>query len=172
MSAVAMPINASLHLSVIVPAHRCAAQLRQCLRALRESTMPQDTWEIIVVDDGSGDDTVAAAQCADRVISVPDGPRGPAHARNAGALVARSELLLFVDADVVVSPDAPSGFVELFRREPELAAAFGAYDATPADPGFISQYRNLLHHFVHLRSAGTHHDILGWPRDRSSPVLS
>jgi hypothetical protein len=35
-----------------------------------------------------------------------------------------------------------------------VGAAFGSYDANPAAPGLVSQYRNLLHHYVHQRGAG------------------
>ena len=142
-------------MSIVVPAYRCAAQLEQCLQALHGSTLPAAQREIIVVDDGSGDGTAhVAIRLADRVLSVVTGPQGPAQARNAGALAARGELVLFVDADVTVAPETPALFVELFAREPELAAAFGSYDSTPAASGFVSQYRNLLHHVIHTRNAG------------------
>jgi GT2 family glycosyltransferase len=142
-------------LSVIVPAYQCAPMLRRCLAGLVASDLPRATWELLVVDDGSTDDTPAvAAPLADRVLRVPDGPRGPAQARNLGARAARSDLLVFVDADVVVAPHTLRGFADLFRADPTLAAAFGAYDDQPADPGVVSQYRNLLHRYVHLRHAG------------------
>jgi GT2 family glycosyltransferase len=42
--------------------------------------------------------------------------------------------------------------VEAFERQPELAAVIGSYDDAPAEPGLLSQYRNLLHHSVHQHS--------------------
>jgi hypothetical protein len=36
-----------------------------------------------------------------------------------------------------------------FRKDPELAAVFGSYDEAPAESNFISQYKNLMHHYVH-----------------------
>lgn len=142
-------------LSVIVPAYQCAPMLRRCLAGLVASDLPRAQWELLVVDDGSSDDTPAvAAASADTVLRVPDGPRGPAQARNVGARAARGDLLVFIDADVVVARHTLRGFADLFRTDPTLAAAFGAYDDQPADPGFVSQYRNLLHRYVHLRHAG------------------
>ena len=142
-------------LTVIVPAYRCAAMLRQCLRGLLASDLPRTEWELIVVDDGSPDDTPdAARRVADRVLIVGGGPRGPAFARNMGARMARGRVLVFIDADVVVAPPTLRGFASLFARDPALGAAFGSYDDTPGDPGFISQYRNLLHRYVHTRSPG------------------
>ena len=74
---------------------------------------------------------------------------GPAKARNLGARSARGTILFFVDADVTIPPDA-IGFIEtLYHHEPALAACIGSYDDAPAAPNFLSQYKNLLHHYVH-----------------------
>jgi hypothetical protein len=43
---------------------------------------------------------------------------------------------------------------ETFEREPDVSAVFGAYDSAPAAGGLVSQYRNLLHRYVHLGDAG------------------
>jgi hypothetical protein len=142
-------------LTVVVPAYHCASLLRASLDGLLRSDLPRGAWELIVVDDGSTDDTGAvAARYADTVLCVADGPRGPAHARNLGAMAARSAVLAFVDADVVVARSTLRGFVESLQAEPELTAVFGAYDDCPADLGIVSRYRNLLHHHVHVRHAG------------------
>lgn len=74
--------------------------------------------------------------------------RGPAEARNLGARSARGEILLFIDADVVVPRHLVAGVRESFA-DPSVDAVFGSYDAFPKEPGFFSQFRNLLHHFVH-----------------------
>lgn len=142
-------------LSVIVPAYRCADMLQRCLSGLIASDCPRSAWELIVVDDDSGDDTAAvAASLADRVFTIPGGPRGPAFARNTGGEHARGAVLVFIDADVVVAPDALRRFATRFDDAPALAAVFGAYDTMPGDPGFLSQYRNLLHHWVHVSQPG------------------
>lgn len=142
-------------LSVVVPAYRCAPYLRQCLQGLQASDLPRTSWELLVVDDGSPDDTADVANgVADLVLRVPDGPRGPAHARNLGARAATGAVLLFVDADVVVAPTTLRGFAAHFAADPALGAVFGAYDDAPAHEGFISQYRNLLHRYVHTLHPG------------------
>ncbi|HET6829823.1 MAG TPA: glycosyltransferase [Solirubrobacterales bacterium] len=79
---------------------------------------------------------------------------GPALARNLGAERASGEVLVFVDADVVVAPDAIARIRSAFTGPRAADAVFGAYDANPADPGVVSRYRNLLHHHVHASSAG------------------
>lgn len=142
-------------LSVVVPAYRCAAYLQQCLRGLQASDLPRASWELIVVDDGSPDNTADVARtAADRVLRVADGPRGPAHARNMGARAATGSVLVFIDADVVVAPHTLRGFASHFAADPTLGAAFGAYDDAPAEMDFISQYRNLLHRYVHTLHPG------------------
>ena len=62
--------------------------------------------------------------------------------------------MVFFDADVLVRPDTLTRYAVLFANEPTVAAAFGAYDDRPTEPGAVSQYRNLLHHFTHLSNAG------------------
>lgn len=142
-------------LSVIVPVHGGETVLPDSLGALRASDLPREQWELIVVDDASTDRSAEVAErYADTVLRLSDVPRGPAHARNRGAEKARGECLVFVDADVCVHTDAVRRFADFFARESSVAAVFGAYDASPRAPGLVSQYRNLLHHYVHAQNAG------------------
>lgn len=141
--------------SVVVPARRCAGTLERALGALLASDIPRSLWELIVVDDDSGDDTPDVAErMADVVVRLGAGPRGPAYARNRGVERARGKYLVFVDADVCVHASTLRGFADLFRDQPIVSAAFGAYDEAPAAQGVVSQYRNLLHHYTHMTHAG------------------
>lgn len=143
-------------LSVIVPAYRCADLLRECLHALRASDLPAAQWELIVVDDGSPDTATAdvGRNAGAEVLRVTDGPRGPGYARNRGVDAARGRIVVFIDADVVVGPTTLTQLQSVFTQHPDVAAVFGSYDAHPRATGFVSQYRNLLHHWVHQRAAG------------------
>lgn len=142
-------------LSVIVPAHDGAAVLAESLPALKASELPAERWELIVVDDGSADATAdVGGRWADRVVRLPAPARGPAFARNRGEEVASGEILVFVDADVCVHRDALGRLQDLLGPEGEPVAAFGAYDVRPRAEGVVSQYRNLLHHWVHARNRG------------------
>lgn len=138
-------------ISVIVPVHNGGKFLVRCLEALTASS-PQ-TYEIIVVDDCSTDDSAEVSQ--EKGATVLHMPRrsGPAAARNYGAQKARGDILFFVDADVVVRPDTLDRIAVDFLGDPNIAAVFGSYDDEPAEKNFISQYKNLFHHFVHQQSS-------------------
>jgi len=134
--------------SVIVPVRDGAAGLAECLAALRGAEAG-----LIVVDDASRDDSAAVAMRAGALLVRLARPSGAAAARNAGARQATGDVLCFIDADVVVAPDTIARLVSCLEREPGVAAVFGSYDAAPRAPGLVSQYRNLLHHFVHQHGA-------------------
>jgi GT2 family glycosyltransferase len=137
-------------LTVVVPVYNGGPQLERCLDALLASDYPG--YEIVVVDDGSTDDSASLAR-ARGVPVLQSGSRfGPAAARNRGASHARGSIILFVDADVVVRRDTLTHLVAHFGAQ-HIAAVFGSYDDAPAAAGFVSQYKNLLHHFVHQQSS-------------------
>lgn len=137
--------------SVIIPALNAAAYLPELLHRLASATETPD--EIILVDDGSTDNTGALAQQAGcRLLHTARPRSGPAIARNAGALQAHHDILFFLDADVLPHPDAIARVRSAFAADPALDAVFGSYDDQPTDPGFLSQYKNLFHHYVHQQS--------------------
>jgi cellulose synthase/poly-beta-1,6-N-acetylglucosamine synthase-like glycosyltransferase len=109
----------------------------------------------VIVDDGSSDGSAEVAErFADVLVRLEGRARGPALARNRGVEAARGGIVAFVDVDVIVHPDALPRMLEVLESDPALAAVFGAYDETPEASGFFSQYRNLLHRYVHLAGAG------------------
>ena len=142
--------------TVIVPAYNGAGVLPASLGALVASDFPRERWELIVVDDASTDDTafVAVRYTDSDVVQITGRPRGPAYARNRGAAFARGEVLLFLDADVVVHRDTLSRFARVFRDHADVSAVFGSYDDRPPAKGLMSQYRNLLHHYTHQQNGG------------------
>ena len=106
-------------------------------------------FEIILVDDASTDESAAHAHARGIRVLRQDARRGPAAARNLGAQEARGKILLFIDADVAVPPTTLARVAAHFQSRPELAALFGSYDDAPAAGNFVSQYKNLFHHFIH-----------------------
>jgi len=137
-------------ISVIIPAYNSSAFLRSSLEHLARSTVAP--LECIVADDGSTDDTAKVArELGAKVVSA--GRRsGPSRARNLGAKEARGEILFFLDADVCVHPDTLARIQASFEEDPELDALIGSYDDSPQSKDFLSQYKNLMHCFVHQNS--------------------
>ncbi len=93
-------------ISVVVPTFNRLLRLKRVLAALADQTVPGDRYEVIVVSDGSTDGTDEYLASAPYPIVVAVQPNaGPAAARNRGAELARAELILFVDDDVIASRD-------------------------------------------------------------------
>jgi glycosyltransferase involved in cell wall biosynthesis len=89
-------------ISVVIPAYNASAFLPRCLKSVFAQTLQPE--EVIVVDDGSSDNSAAlAAELGATVISLPNG--GPAAARNAGIQSASSEWIALLDADDMWAPE-------------------------------------------------------------------
>ena len=139
-----------LKVSIIIPVYNGARFLKQCLAAVKKSSY--SCYEIIVVDDGSTDESAdMACQEGALVFQLPR-RSGPAAARNFGAKKAKGDILLFIDSDVLIKTKTVARVVKDFQKHPDIAAVFGSYDDNPAQKNFISQYKNLVHHFVHQHS--------------------
>jgi GT2 family glycosyltransferase len=134
-------------ISLVIPVHNGGHMFAQCLRAVQAADPPPD--ELIVVADGDTDGSGDLAEkFGAKVIRTPS-PRGPATARNIGANTALGGLILFVDADVVLRPSTIAVVTAFFRDNPGIDAIFGSYDDDPSERNFLSQYKNLFHHYVH-----------------------
>ena len=125
-------------LAVVVPTYRRPELLRRCLDALLTQDVEPGTFEVAVVDDGSGDATTVVLEEMSRrlpnlVWAAQPVNRGPAAARNRAVAMTTAPLLLFLDDDIVATPsllrthldlhaDAPPnrGFVGLVEWLPEL----------------------------------------------------
>ncbi len=139
-----------IRLSVLVPTFNSSSTLSTCLEALVRDACVED--EIIVADDGSDDGELEGVGplTTGRVTVVRSGHnigRGPI--RNLAAAKAGGDILVFVDADVVVTPGTLDRIRTWFAIDDDRTAMIGSYDDRPASPGVISQYRNLLHHHTH-----------------------
>ena len=139
-------------MSVIVPVYNSSRDLERCLAALSASRF--DDFEVWVVDDGSTEPLEDLVRRHGFHYLRIRGPGGPARARNRAAVKSNAEYLMFVDADVLVHEDTLERVVDAFDADPEVVAVIGSYDDLPDDPGFISQYKNIFHHFVHQDSRG------------------
>lgn len=94
-----------IDISVIIPVRDAAGTLPDCIRAARVALKGLSA-EVIVVGDRIADDSLEIARKFGCIVMALDGKTGPAAARNLGAATAAGDVLAFVDADVVVPPDA------------------------------------------------------------------
>jgi glycosyltransferase involved in cell wall biosynthesis len=92
----------SVQVSVVVPVYNGERTLNDCLRSLQAQSLTRSSYEIIVVDDGSSDNSAEiAAWFGARVVRQANA--GAAAARNAGLAAARADWIAFTDADCVAS---------------------------------------------------------------------
>ncbi|MEE9165015.1 MAG: glycosyltransferase [Nitrospinota bacterium] len=133
--------------SIIIPAYNSERYIERCLDAIMGSSYP--ACEIIVVDDCSTDGTVEKAREKGAVILHSPQQSGPAFTRNLGAKHTKGEILLFIDSDIIVKEDTIKQVLSNFLHFPEIAALFGSYDDDPEERNFVSQYKNLFHHYHH-----------------------
>ncbi len=124
--------------TVIVPAYNAGDAIGRCLAALQQQESVGQL-EIIVVDDGSSDNTAEIA-AAYGVKVIQQINQGPAAARNAGARVAHGNLLLFTDADCEPTPKWAHYLISAFA-DPEVVGAKGSY---------LSRQRELIARFTQL----------------------
>lgn len=129
--------------SVIVPAWNASATLESCLKALGKQTVPP--LEIVVVNDGSTDDTADIAErYGARVITLP-GNMGPARARNQGAEQADGQIILFLDADVLLPGHLIERLEEYFA-DPSVTAVQTLYTPDCPRGGIVTGYQNFYYH--------------------------
>ena len=112
--------------SVVVPVLNGEKSLGACLEALTHQEWPHDRLEIIVVDDGSTDNTENVA-AEHPVIFIKQEHAGPASARNFGAAHASGDILLFTDSDCVPDPDWVAQMVRPLMDNPDIVGVKGRY---------------------------------------------
>ena len=90
--------------SVIIPVYNEITVINNCLESLKKQTVARN-MEIIVVDDGSTDETLKIVRTFDNINVLRQNHNGPGAARNLGASKAQGQILIFVDADMEFASD-------------------------------------------------------------------
>jgi glycosyltransferase involved in cell wall biosynthesis len=126
-------------LTVVIPTYNRAQVLKKALEAYAAQGLPEAIHELIVVDDGSTDETKAVVDELEHKAPFPvryfrQENKGPAAARNVGIREARAEIILFTDSDIVPHRDLVRQHLEWHRRNPEASAAVLGYVTWPPDP--------------------------------------
>ena len=122
-------------ISVVICAYNAADTLDDCLTSLGKLTYPD--FEVIVVNDGSKDDTEAVARRYSNVRLITTSNNGLSTARNIGLSAARGEIVAYTDADVRVDPDWLTYLVQPFLHSDVVAA--GGPNVVPPDDPWVAQ---------------------------------
>lgn len=127
-----------IQVSAVIPCYNKVKVLPQTLRALQAQTIGPDGFDVVVVDDGSTDGTKQfLANCASsysfRYILQENAGAGAA--RNAGALACDGRILLFLDADIVLRPDAIAAHLDAHDKYHSALIAGRIVPVTPNPVG-------------------------------------
>jgi glycosyltransferase involved in cell wall biosynthesis len=129
--AAAAPREAGL-VSVVIPAYNAADYVAQAVDSVLAQDYPQ--VEVIVVNDGSKDDTLEVLRgYGDRIRIVDQANAGPPRARNAGLAAVRGEFIAFLDADDIWLPTKLSAQVGHLRTHADVGTVFTRWLVWPAD---------------------------------------
>jgi glycosyltransferase involved in cell wall biosynthesis len=131
-------------ISVVIPTHNKSAQLQMMLDPLLNQSLPPNDYELIVVDNGSTDDTPEIIEHLSQqhfnVRYLREPRPGPAAARNAGVSAARGEYVLFIDDDIVVLPDHLQRHLDYHTANPNCVVIGYIRDESPIHPNFLRLY--------------------------------
>lgn len=132
-------------ISVIMPAYNASETIVASIRSLQAQSL--QSWELIIIDDGSTDNTAERAQkiaAEDNRICLIQRPNsGPSIARNRGVELAKSDLIAFLDADDFWAPERLLGMLALFNSDPSVGVAFSRtrfIDAQTLKPGTLTPF--------------------------------
>ncbi len=143
-------MNSGPNIAVIMPVYNAVEYLKRSLPILIAMRDSGEIDELLVVDDCSTDDTPDFVRSMGVDVASMEKNGGPGAARNFAAQKASSEILWFVDADVIAQTGSAQQIKAAFV-EGDVVAVFGSYDDKPPAQNFASQYKNLVHRFFHQK---------------------
>ena len=120
--------------SAVIPTHNNADMVTEAVESVLAQTYPER--EVIVVDDGSTDDTTSRlSRFGEKVTVIRQEHKGPAVARNAGIRAARGEWVAFLDSDDLWLPEKLNRCVEVLREHPAVGVVYTALRIHEMDTG-------------------------------------
>ncbi|MFL4908198.1 glycosyltransferase family 2 protein [Streptomyces sp. MMS24-I2-30] len=140
--------------SVIVPNYNYERTIGLCLESVSRQTYPR--LEVIVVDDCSTDDSARIARESGVIVLSTGTNSGVAATRNIGVRAAIGEVLLFLDSDVALAPDAVQKAVSRLLAEPNAGAVCGIYEPVPLiRDSLVEECRSIQAYYWRETAEGT-----------------
>lgn len=123
--------------SIVIPAFNEEKHIEECLIALKNQVYPENKFEIVVIDNGSSDNTRDIAEVyADKVIYFPNGNVGGV--RNHGFKNSSGEVVIFIDSDCVTDETWLERAVQMYALEPHTV--LGGIYVCRKSPNWIEKY--------------------------------
>lgn len=133
--------------SIVIPSYNASKTIANCLQGVLDSDYKN--IEIIVVDDGSTDNTKKIVESFKNVLLLAKTNGGSASAKNFGAQHSRGELIYFLDSDVVLYKNTISMMLETITKY-NVDMVSGRYSTKPLNHGLIAEYKALVDFVLYL----------------------
>jgi len=132
-------------ISVVISVYNGKGVIEDCIKSLYDSRF--GPFEVILVDDHSTDGALEGLSSFPIRIVSNDGERGVSRARNLGIQQACAEIILLLDADILVSNDFLARVYQFFKANPEIHFLQGSYNPNSCYKNIMSEYKNLIFSF-------------------------
>ena len=152
--------KSDLIVSVIIPVFNDSERLKKCLEALEKQTFPQNSYEVIVVDNGSDHDIKDVVAPFKQAFTLYEDRPGSYAARNKGISVAKGKILAFTDADCIPASDWIEKGVKALQSIPNSGLVGGRIELffkNPNQPNAVEVYENIEYDFDQKKLLETEH---------------
>ena len=154
-------MSSSVEISVVIASRNRSAWLLECLRSLESQTIDKETFEVVVVNDGSDDNTSESlreygTQCDLQLRIIDQDNHGVSFARNVGIEKASASLVAFTDDDCLLPPNWLKTFINEFAELPlEYAGVGGPLNSsTSSEEKLVGRFIRYLDEFNHIPVLG------------------
>lgn len=135
-----------LKISIVIPVYNRETLIYKCLDSIYKTDYPN--FEVIVVDDGSTDNSTKTAQKFPCKIIKLKKNKGVAYARNIGAKNAKGDILYFVDSDIVQKGDTITQIASEFEKDDKLGVLAASLSREPLNKGFGPSFIALRYFYL------------------------